>query len=138
MMKAFKKLSTAVLAITMTIAMCATCFAGSWEGYFGKNSNWNEGASGTMSQSTAGGFTMNIDEIGWGGVWGCQSHKDVSIKKGQKYTLQFNMQSEVVEKWVFFKITDDNDTMVYADWVHLIPGVTTNYKATFKAAQNAK
>lgn len=138
MRKVIRKISTAIIAATMTAAMCVTCLAGTtFEGYFGQKSNWYEGADGELTTATSNAFTADMSAIGWGGVWGAQAHRDITVKKGQKYTLSFKISSSNVEKWVFFKVTDSQDTMVYADWVHLVPGVTTNYKATFKASASA-
>ena len=138
MRKVIRKISAAIVATTITVAMCATCFAGTtFEGYFGQRENWYEGADGSLSGATASSFSADMDAIGWGGVWGAQAHRDITVKKGQKYTLSFKATTTTAEKWVFFKVTDSQDTVVYADWLHLQPGVTENYKATFKASANA-
>ena len=125
MRKVIRKISAAIVATTITVAMCATCFAGTtFEGYFGQRENWYEGADGSLSGATASSFSADMDAIGWGGVWGAQAHRDITVKKGQKYTLSFKATTTTAEKWVFFKVTDSQDTVVYADWLHLQPGVT--------------
>ena len=90
MRKVIRKISAAIVATTITVAMCATCFAGTtFEGYFGQRENWYEGADGSLSGATASSFSADMDAIGWGGVWGAQAHRDITVKKGQKYTLSF-------------------------------------------------
>ena len=117
MRKVIRKISAAIVATTITVAMCATCFAGTtFEGYFGQRENWYEGADGSLSGTTASSFSADMDAIGWGGVWGAQAHRDITVKKGQKYTLSFKATTTTAEKWVFFKVTDSQDTVVYADW----------------------
>lgn len=139
MKKVIKRISSIVIALTITLSMCVTCFAGkTWESYFGQDGSWFEGSAGVMTKSTPAACDLKISAIGWGGIWGCQIHKDVTVKKGSRYALSFKMKATNVEKWVFFKVTDDDDNTAYADWIKLVPGVTKNYKAIFKSNINAK
>ena len=46
-----------------------------WTSYFGKDSDWYEGGSGKLVENSNRDFTAEIDEAGWGGVWGVQVKK---------------------------------------------------------------
>ena len=71
MRKVIRKISAAIVATTITVAMCATCFAGTtFGGDFGQRENLYEGADGSLSGATASSFSADMDAIGWGGVWG--------------------------------------------------------------------
>lgn len=77
MRKVIRKISAAIVATTIIVAMCATCFAGTtFEGYFGQRENWYEGADGSLSGATASSFSADMDAIGWAvfGSTGTQRH----------------------------------------------------------------
>ena len=137
-----KKLAASVLAMVLVIAMGTQCFAATWGSYFGYNNGWWEGAEGTIAQS-ATGWTAQMTTIGYGGIWGGQVFQDVTkkngkvdVKKGQKYTLSFDMSSSKCDKLVYIKIAT-GETLAYAKWIRLTKGVTYKFKETFTAKTNA-
>ena len=91
MRKVIRKISAAIVATTITVAMCATCFlqVQHLKATLDREKNWYEGADGSLSGATASSFSADMDAIGWGSVWGAQAHRDITVKKGQKYTLRF-------------------------------------------------
>ena len=89
-----KKIICIVLMIVMIIGSTYSAQASYWNSYFGLNKGWYEGAKGSLTSNSSSGWTAKIQSIGWGGCWGGQVYKKgVSIKKGKKYRLKFNIQS---------------------------------------------
>lgn len=111
-----------------------------WEGYFGANDmSFFEGASGTLNSSSKTGWSATMDQIGWGGVWGCQmTNRNLSYKKGQTYEISFTLKSSNCDKWVLFKLegedakayNPDNAALMY-QWIYLKEGQTKNCKYTY-------
>ena len=87
-MKMFKKATAVVAALALTVGMTTTAFASTWTDYFGQSSGWYEGSMGRLSGKSDQGWTAKMDIIGWGGIWGCQVKRKVSIQKGRKYTIK--------------------------------------------------
>lgn len=147
-MKALKRMVAVVSALTLTLGMCVSVFAkapwGDYIGFDGKPGHtWYEASEGKVTQNTATGWTVKLDTIGWGGVWGCQMFQDskqgygnVSIKKGQEYTLKCNLSSSKLDKWIVIKIATKDD-IAFAKWVHLKKGQTTTVNETFTAKCDA-
>ncbi len=135
-----KKIAASVMALTLVLAMTTTCFAAGWESYFGKNADWYEGAEGKLTANTDNAWTADMTAIGWGGIWGGQVKKAVSVKKGQKYTLSFTISSSNCNKWVYIKMAadDENETLAFGDWVQLTKGQNKKYSKTFTAAVDSK
>ncbi|MFQ9515076.1 MAG: fibronectin type III domain-containing protein [Eubacterium sp.] len=138
-----KKLAASVLACTLVIAMSAQCFAATWGSWFGANEGWYEGAKGTVVSQSATGWTVNLEPVGWGGVWGGQIFQDatkgvgnISVKKGQQYTLSFTMKSSNCDKWVYIKIST-GETLAFNDWIQLKKNTDVNYSKTFTAKADA-
>ena len=131
-----KKIAASVLAVTLVLAMTTTCFAAGWESYFGQNEGWYEGSLGSLTANTDTGWTANLEAIGWGGIWGGQVKKAVSVKKDQNYTISFTISSSNCNKWVYIKMAadDENETLAFGDWVQLTRGETKKYTKTFTAA----
>lgn len=141
-----KKFAASIMALTLVIAMGTTCFGATWGSYFGGDQGWSEASKGKVTKNTSDGFQASIDLVGWGGVWGAQVFMDpnsatkntgkVSIKKGKKYTLCFNITGTKVQKYVYVKIST-GEKLAYSTWVKVTPGKTTKVATTFKAANNA-
>lgn len=138
-----KKLAASVLAFTLVIAMGTTCFAANWGSYFGANEGWYEGAEGKLNSNKASGFTAAIDSVGWGGVWGAQVFMDatnstgkVSVKKGQTYTLSFQIKATNITKFVYVKVAT-GETLAYSAWVKVPANKTVKFSKKFKAKANA-
>lgn len=134
-MKMVKKLVAVVAALTLTIGMATTAMAGSWSTYFGLNKGWYEGAKGKMAANSDSGWTAKLQSIGWGGCWGGQVFKKgVSIKKGQQYTIKFNIKSSKLDKWVYLKIGDaKGKKMNLGKWIDCRKGKTVSVNETFTA-----
>ena len=138
-----KKLAASVLAFTLVIAMGTTCFAANWGSYFGANEGWYEGAEGKLNSNKASGFTAAIDSVGWGGVWGAQVFMDatnstgkVSVKKGQTYTLSFQIKATNITKYVYVKVAT-GETLAYSTWIKIPANKTVKFSKKFKAKANA-
>lgn len=139
MRKLLKRVSAVVCATALTVAMASTCFAADrWASYFGQNMGWYEGAIGEVTAQSKDSFTAKMDLIGWGGVWGAQVKDEaLDLKKGTEYKLTFDMVSDTVDKWVFIKIANDADDLIYGEWIQLIKGKKYEYSATFTPSENA-
>jgi hypothetical protein len=133
-----KKIVAAALSITLVLAVGTTCMAAAWGSYFGQNEGWYEGAAGSLGKNTSTGFEANIDEVGWGGVWGAQVYKTsgINLKKGQSYTLSFTIKATNVTKYVYVKIAKD-ETLAYSTWIKLTPNKAVKFSKTFTAKSNA-
>lgn len=138
-----KKLAASVLAFTLVIAMGTTCFAANWGSYFGANEGWYEGAEGKLNSNKASGFTAAIDSVGWGGVWGAQVFMDatnstgkVAVKKGQTYTLSFQIKATNITKYVYVKVAT-GETLAYSTWIKIPANKTVKFSKKFKAKANA-
>ena len=147
-MKALKKMVAVVSALTLTLGMCVNVFAkspwGEYIGFDGKPGHtWYEASEGKVTENTTTGWTVKLDAIGWGGVWGCQMFLDskqgygnISVKKGQEYTLKCKLSSSKLDKWIVIKVATGDNT-AYAKWVHLKKGKTTTLDETFTAKCDA-
>lgn len=142
-----KKIAAAVLSLTLVLAVSTSCFGAAWSSYFGKNEGWVEGAAGALTSANAvTGYVASISEVGWGGIWGGQvfladNSKQVNIKKGQKYTLSFNIKSSNVLKYVYVKVVKDSksEVLAYSYWIRVPAGNKgTNFSKTFTAKTDAK
>lgn len=134
------------MALTLVIAMSTTCFGATWGSYFGftdTQGEWYEASEGSISSVTSKGWKANLTSLGYGGIWGCQIFQDtsrkagkVSVKKGQKYTLSFEMKSSNCDKLVYIKVAK-GENLAFGDWIKLQRGKTHKYNVTFKAACDA-
>lgn len=133
-----KKIAASAVALTVALAMSTSCFAATWGSYFGQNEGWYEGAAGALSNNTETAFTASIDQVGWGGIWGCQVFKDgsISVKKGQTYTVSFTAKATNVNKFIYVKIST-GETLAHSFWVELQPNKETKVSETFTAKANA-
>lgn len=140
-MKGFtKKIVSVVLALTMVFAVATTAMAASWEPYFGKDSGWKEGGSGTLENNTATGFTAKITHLGWGGIWGIQAKNNaVKVNKGTAYAVTFKASSSKLNKFLYVKMAKDGTEKVSgAFWVLLKRGKNVNVNEVFVAKENSK
>lgn len=143
-----KKIAAAVLSLTLVLAVSTTCFGAVWDSYFGASLTgadyWYEGSEGSISNANAvTGFTANVTNFGWGGVWGGQvflsnASKLVDVKKGQQYTINFDVKSSTVPKYIYVKVST-GESLAYSFW-QLIPGGSKVVKVrkTFTAKKDAK
>lgn len=149
-MRLTKKIASAVLALTLVVAMSAQCFGATWGSYFGYGvageGEWYEGAMGEVSAQTATSWTADVSQLGWGGCWGGQVFQDtskgngkVSVKKGQKYTVSFTLESTNCDKVVYVKIAngDGIENLAHGFWVQLKRGQAQKVTETFTAQANA-
>ncbi len=137
-----KKIAASVLSLVLVLAVGTTCFAASWDSYFGATSGWYEGADGSLTENTDTGWTADMATIGWGGCWGAQvMRNDVSVVKGQQYALSFRITSTNCPKWVYIKIAVEGDEtlagLAFGDWVFIEAGQTVTYNKTFTANATA-
>lgn len=135
-----KKVSAAVCAMALTVAMATTCFAATpWTSWIGwEDAGWYEAAKGSLESSSEDGWVLQLDELGWMGVWGAQvKDESISLSKGVEYQLTFDMVSSNVDKWVFIKVANDGDDLLWGDWIQLKAGQTTSYSKTFKLDEDA-
>lgn len=139
MRKLLKRVSAVVCAAALTVAMTSTCFAADrWVSYFGQNQGWYEGAIGEMKGQTEDSWTADLQLIGWGGVWGAQvKDESLSLKAGTEYKLEFNIESSIVDKWVFIKVANESDDLLFGDWVQVKTGKKTAYSKTFTLDSDA-
>lgn len=141
-MKALKKISAAVLALTLTVGMCVTTFAATagWTDYLGFDGKpghtWFEAADGTVKNITETGWTAELKQVGWGGIWGAQMTRKIDIVKGKKYHLTCKLKSSDCDKWVFIKIAT-KENFAFGKWVWLTKGSETTIDETFTAENNA-
>lgn len=137
-MRLTKRIASAVLALTLALAVSTSCLAATWGSYFGATEGWYEGAEGALSKNTETAFTANLDTVGWGGIWGAQVFKDqsINIKKGTTYTLSFTAKATNVNKWIYIKVST-GEVIAFNDWVELQPNQTFKYSETFTAKANA-
>lgn len=140
-----KKFAASIMALTLVVAMGTTCFAANWGSYFGATEGWYEGADGKLTSNTAAGFTAAVDAVGWGGVWGGQVYIDgaksdnarnINVKKGQTYTLSFQIKATNVTKFVYVKVAT-GETLAYSMWVKVPANKTVKVNKKFKAKANA-
>lgn len=137
-MRLTKKIASAVLALTLALAVSTSGLAATWGSYFGATEGWYEGAEGALSKNTDTAFTANLDTVGWGGIWGCQVYKTegIKVKKGTSYTLSFTAKATNVNKWIYIKVAE-GETLAFNDWVELKPNQSYKYSKTFTAKANA-
>ncbi len=135
-MKTLKRLAAVVATVVLTVGMSASCFAATWDSYFGIQGGWYEGADGELTSNTADGWTADMASIGWGGCWGGQVMQSVDIKKGEEYTLKCTLSSSNCDKWVFIKIAKD-DNFAYGQWVQIKKGQSVTVDETFTAENDA-
>ncbi len=140
-----KKIAASIMALTLVVAMGTTCFGATWGSYFGASQGWYEGAEGKLTSNKASGFTAAVDAVGWGGIWGGQIYIDgskgdnarnISVKKGQTYTLSFSIKATNVTKFVYVKVAT-GETLAYSTWVKVPANKTKKVNVKFKAKANA-
>ena len=148
-MKKFKRVMAVVAALALTAGMTVNCMAkDTWGSYFGREEGaghgiWYEGAEGTLKSQSADGWTAEIKEIGWGGIWGGQVYQNtkdgfgsVDVKKGTQYKINLTLKSSKCDKWVFIKIATKED-IAYGKWIRLKKGQNQTLSETFTAACDA-
>ena len=144
-MRMFKKIATVATALALTVGMSSSVFAATWGSYFGMNSGWYEGSQGKLTTNTADGWTAQIEQIGWGGVWGGQVFLDssqkgnaggINVKKGKKYTLKCTLKSTKCDKWFLIKIAK-GDNYAFGKWVFVKKGSSETVNETFTAKCDA-
>ncbi|MBE5957319.1 MAG: hypothetical protein E7254_00445 [Lachnospiraceae bacterium] len=134
-----KKVSAVIATAALTVAMTTSAFAADrWASYFGQNMGWYEGAIGELTSQSDTGWVAKMDMIGWGGVWGAQvKDENLSLKAGVEYSLSFTMTTKDVDKWVFVKVANDKDDLLYGDWIQLKVGKKTAYNKNFTLKEDA-
>lgn len=138
-MKTMKKTVAIVAALTLVLGMTTTAMAGTWKSYFGLNKGWYEGTKGKLSGNSASGWTAKISDLGWGGCWGGQVYKKISVKKGQTYTLKFTIKSSKLDKYVWVKIGNSSGSQLdFGKWIDCKKGKSVTVNETFTAKYNAK
>ena len=141
-MKTLKKISAAVVALALTVGMSVSTFAATagWTDYLGfdgkKGHTWFEAADGKVTGITESGWSADLTQIGWGGIWGAQMSRKVDIVKGKKYHIKCTLKSSKVNKWVFIKIAT-KENYAYGKWVWLTKGQATTIDEDFTAENNA-
>ena len=140
-MKAFKKIVTIVLALTIIASTSNSTFAKSgWKDYLGYDRKpghtWYEAADGKITNIKKTGWTAALTQIGWGGIWGAQMSRQVNVVKGKKYRLKFKIKSTKVNKWVFVSASTGNN-YAYGKWIWLEKGKYQTINVKFKAKKNA-
>lgn len=141
-MKTLKKISAAVLALALTVGMCVSTFAATagWTDYLGfdgkKGHTWFEAADGTVKNITETGWTADLKQVGWGGIWGAQMTRNINVVKGKKYQIKCTLKSSGCDKWVFIKIAT-KENFAYGKWVWLTKGQAQTIDETFTAENNA-
>ena len=135
-----KKIICLVCTITLIFGSTSVVSADLWNTYFGLNKGWYEGMKAMMTSNTSKGFTVKVSDIGWGGSWGGQVYKrGVSIKKGKKYRIKFTIKSSKLDKWVYFKVgNEDGSKMNFAKWIDCKHGKKIKVDKTFKAKYNGE
>ena len=118
-----------------------------WGTYFGGNEGWYEAGSGNLVSQTDTGWTVNLTELGWGGIWGDYIYQDksegygnIEIQKGSEYTVSFDLISLDCDKWVYFTVGKACNSQhgAYSEWIKLKKGVKTSYRKKFVAENNAE
>lgn len=140
-MNKFKKATVIALAFIITISMNISTYAkAGWIDYLGfdgkSGHTWYEAADGTVTNVKKTGWTVNLNQIGWGGIWGGQMYRYAYIRKGQKYRLKFKIKSTKVNKWVFVRISTKNN-YAYGKWIWLKKNKYKTVDVEFKAKSNA-
>lgn len=139
-MKGFtKKIFSTVLALTLVIGLSTSAFASSWETWFGydlgQGQYW-EAVKTNSYKDTPNSFTVNIEKIGWQGVWGGQVKKKISVVKGKSYAISFKASSSKIDKYIYVKVGSDS-ALAYSFWVFLPRGKAQNVTKVFKAAASS-
>ena len=99
-----------------------------WTSYFGKDSDWYAGGSGKLVENSNMGFTAEIDEAGWGGVWGVQVKKIFDGYYQLRGEISFSITS-TIDKYVYVKMqarNSESEEQVDSFWIY-IPKNTTQY-----------
>lgn len=141
-MKTLKKISAAVLALALTVGMCVSTFAATagWTDYLGfdgkKGHTWYEAADGKVTNITETGWSAELKQVGWGGIWGAQMTRNVNVVKGKKYHIKATLKSSGCDKWVFIKIATKED-FAFGKWIWLTKGSATTVDEVFTAENNA-
>ncbi len=133
-----KKIICLVCTITLILGSANVVSADLWNSYFGLNKGWYEGMKASLESNSDSGFVVNVSDIGWGGCWGGQVfQKPVSIKKRKKYRIKFTIKSSKLNKWVYFKIgNEDGSKINFAKWIDCKKGKKVKIDKTFKAKYN--
>ncbi len=136
----FKRVTAVVAALALTVGMSTATFADSWTSYFGQSEGWYEGALGKLTAKSDTGWSAKMDIIGWGGIWGCQVKRKVSIKKGKKYEIKYTLKSSKLDKWAYLKIASNDKAsgLSLGKWVRLKKGKAQTVSATFTAKTDVK
>lgn len=113
-----------------------------WHSWFGANEGWYEGSEGELVQAEKDNWTVRLDSIGWGGIWGDQMvyrKSDLNIKNGKTYTFQCNLKSTDCDKWIFISLRNDEDYdhYAYGKWIKLKKGIEMSVNETFIAQNDA-
>ena len=66
-----------------------------------------------------------------------RANKIFNVKKNETYTVNFDIKSSIVNKFVYVKIST-GETLAYSFWVSIPAGKTVKVSKTFKAKANAK
>ena len=148
-----KKIISLVIAFIMTTSLIPVQAVNSnsqqttWGTYFGGNEGWYEAGSGNLVSQTDTGWTVNLTELGWGGIWGDYIYQDksegygnIEIQKGSEYTVSFDLISLDCDKWVYFTVGKacNSQNGAYSEWIKLKKGVKTSYRKKFVAQNNAE
>ena len=137
-MKRFKKIVALTAALVLVIGTVSTVSAASWKSYLGLNAGWYEGVEGKVTKNTDSAWTVKVQSIGWGGCYGGQMSKKISVKKGTQYKIQFNISSSKMDKWVWVKIGNETGSqMVFGKWLDCKKGKTVTVNETFTAKYNS-
>lgn len=93
-----------------------------WNGYFGVDEGWMEGAAGYIETDEERSWTAQLDTAGWGGVSGAQIFKEdvvnTPVKSGDKYNISYNITA-TADKWIMVGVYDDSG-LVWKKWTKLL------------------
>lgn len=115
---------------------------GKWTDYLGFDGKpghtWYEAADGKVLTNNKKNWSVALNQIGWGGIWGAQMYNqfEEGIKGGKKYKIKCTLVSGGCNKWVFIKF-GKRDRISYGKWVWLPEGVPIKINETFKAKYSA-
>ncbi len=136
-MNTFKKTTTMLLTLMVIIITSTTTFSkAGWTDCLwndGKNGHtWYEAADGKVKKVTKTGWTADLTQIGWGGIWGAQMYRNINMNARKKYRLKFKIKSTGCNKWVFVKI-GQGENYAYGQWLWLKKNKYKTVDVTFKS-----
>lgn len=140
-MRILKKVSALVAAFALTASMTVTAFGASagWTDYLGfdgqKGHTWYEAVDGKIKGVSESGWTADIVQNGWGGIWGGQMSRKVNLVKGKQYHIKATFASKQ-NKWIFIKIST-KENFAYGKWIWVKKGGSATVDETFTAKNNA-